>query len=149
LATSTRGRFLLKFSWFKIERRVVVRGTASQDDPTLGEYWWARRKVNIRHLTSGDVDLAERQDRDCPVCGGHLINGESLERRSRGGRAAGPARAHGDVVRRHGRRAHVGPIGGFVALTLVVGFLRGCREDAQKNRPSAPEIMQKSRVKGR
>jgi RNA-directed DNA polymerase len=74
------GRFLLKFGWFKIERHVVVRGTASPDDPTLGEYWWARRKVNIRHLTNGDVDLAERQDWVCPVCGGLLINGEPLER---------------------------------------------------------------------
>jgi RNA-directed DNA polymerase len=74
------GRFLLKFRWFKIERHVLVRGTASPDDPNLGEYWWARRKVNIRHLTEGDVKLAERQDWVCPVCGGLLINGEPLER---------------------------------------------------------------------
>jgi hypothetical protein len=40
-------------------------------------------------------------------------------------------------------------IGGFVAPTLVVGFLRGCREDAQKNRPSAPELMQKACARGR
>jgi RNA-directed DNA polymerase len=53
------GRFLLKFRWFKIERHFVVRGTASPDDPTLGEYWWARRKANVRHLTEGDVKLAE------------------------------------------------------------------------------------------
>ena len=74
------GRFLLKFRWSKIERHILVRGTASPDDPALGEYWWARRKVNVRHLTEGDVKLAERQDWVCPVCGGHLINGEPLER---------------------------------------------------------------------
>jgi RNA-directed DNA polymerase len=83
------GRYLLKFRWFKIERHVLVQGTASPDDPDLREYWWARRKVNIRHLTLGDVDLAERQDWCCPVCGMTLINGEPLERHHRTPRCEG------------------------------------------------------------
>ena len=29
------GRYLLKFSWFPIERHVMVSGTASPDDPHL------------------------------------------------------------------------------------------------------------------
>jgi RNA-directed DNA polymerase len=74
------GRYLLKFSWFKIERHVLVRGTASPDDPALRDYWWARRKINIRHLTPSDVKLAEAQDWLCPVCGQNLINGEELQR---------------------------------------------------------------------
>jgi RNA-directed DNA polymerase len=74
------GRYLLKFSWFPIERHILVRGTASPDDPSLRDYWWARRKVNIRHLTLSDVKLAEAQDWVCRLCGMPLINGEELHR---------------------------------------------------------------------
>jgi len=74
------GRHLLKFSWFKIKRHVLVQGRASPDDPSLREYWWTRQKVNTHHLTQGDVDLADRQDWACPICGMALINGEPLER---------------------------------------------------------------------
>ena len=35
------GAYLLKFKWFRIERHVVVRGTASPDDPSLRAYWLA------------------------------------------------------------------------------------------------------------
>src|SRR5262249_11412549 len=63
------GRYLLKFSWFKIERHTPVRGTASPDDPSLREYWWSRQRVNLRHLSRSDVELADRQDWYCPVCG--------------------------------------------------------------------------------
>jgi RNA-directed DNA polymerase len=83
------GRYLLKFSWFKIARHELVRGTASPDDPELREYWWERRRVNIRHLTLADVELAAAQDWRCPVCGMDLINGEELHRHHRQPRAAG------------------------------------------------------------
>jgi RNA-directed DNA polymerase len=63
------GAYLLKFRWFKIVRHAMVRGTASPDDPDLREYWWERRKVNIRHLTAGDVELANDQDWVCRLCG--------------------------------------------------------------------------------
>jgi RNA-directed DNA polymerase len=91
------GRCLLKFAWFKIVRHVLVRGTASPDDPELRGYWWDRRKVNIHHLSASDVRLAEAQDWCCPVCGMHLMNGEELHRhhkqpRSRGGSDAGSNR---------------------------------------------------------
>jgi RNA-directed DNA polymerase len=69
-----------KFRWFPIERHVLVRGTASPDDANLREYWWERRRVNIRHLTLSDVKVAEAQDWVCPVCGMLLINGEELQR---------------------------------------------------------------------
>jgi RNA-directed DNA polymerase len=74
------GRYLLKFSWFKIVRHVLVKGTASPDDPSLREYWWERRKVNIRHISDSDIKLAEAQDWLCPVCRTNLINGEELHR---------------------------------------------------------------------
>ena len=85
------GAYLLKFSWVKIVRHRLVRGTASPDDPRLREYWWSRQKVNMACLSPSDVRLAEDQDWYCPVCGMDLINGEPLERhhkvpRSEGGR---------------------------------------------------------------
>jgi RNA-directed DNA polymerase len=84
------GQYLLKFSWFKIERHRLVQGRASPDDPSLREYWWSRQKVNLDHLSMADVELANRQDWYCPICGMELINGEALERhhwtaRSEGG----------------------------------------------------------------
>lgn len=74
------GRYLLKFSWFPIRRHVLVKGTASPDDPQLQEYWWARRKINLSHLSLSDVRLAEQQDWTCRICGEALFNGEELER---------------------------------------------------------------------
>src|SRR5260221_720758 len=90
------GRYLLKFQWFTIRRHVLIRGTASPDDPRLREYWWERRKVNVRHLTRGDVRLAEAQDWYCPVCGMDLINGEELQRHHRRPRADGGDDAYGN-----------------------------------------------------
>jgi RNA-directed DNA polymerase len=84
------GAYLLKFGWAKIVRHRLVQGTASPDDPRLGDYWWSRQKVNMACLSAGDVKLAQDQDWYCPVCGMDLINGEPLERhhqvpRSEGG----------------------------------------------------------------
>ncbi len=90
------GRYLLKFSWFPIVRHVLVRGTASPDDPGLREYWWTRRKVNIRHLTASDVKLANAQDWLCRVCGMHLINGEALERHHVKPKGSGGSNTYGN-----------------------------------------------------
>jgi RNA-directed DNA polymerase len=90
------GRYLLKFSWFRIDRHVLVRGTASPDDPALQEYWWARRKVNIRHLTTSDRKLAEAQDWLCRVCGMALMNGEALERHHVEPKGQGGSDAYGN-----------------------------------------------------
>jgi RNA-directed DNA polymerase len=91
------GRYLLKFSWFKIERHILVHGTASPDDARLREYWWLRAKANCRDLNTGDLELADRQGWACPVCGMELLNGEALERhhitpRGEGGKDARPNR---------------------------------------------------------
>jgi RNA-directed DNA polymerase len=95
------GRFLLKFRWFKIVRHVLVKGLASPDDPNLQEYWWARQRVNTRHLTLGDVALADRQDWACPVCGIGLINGEPLERHHQLPRSEGGSDARANRVLVH------------------------------------------------
>jgi RNA-directed DNA polymerase len=83
------GHYLVKFTWFKIERHVLVRGRASPDDPDLRDYWWARQRVNTRNLTANDVALANEQDWICPICGMELINGEPLERHHRKARSEG------------------------------------------------------------
>jgi RNA-directed DNA polymerase len=74
------GRYLLKFSWFKIERHILVRGTSSPDDPNLRDYWWERQKVNAKHLSVEDLDMANDQGWVCRFCGMNLINGEELHR---------------------------------------------------------------------
>ena len=74
------GKYLLKFSWFKIDRHELVRGTSSPDDPDLRDYWWERQKVNAKHLNAGDIDLANDQGWVCRLCGMDLINGEELHR---------------------------------------------------------------------
>jgi len=83
------GRYLLKFSWFKIERHTMVQGTSSPDDPSLRDYWALRRKVNARNLSAGDLKIAENQDWACPVCGKHLMNGEELQRHHKKPRGEG------------------------------------------------------------
>ena len=40
-------------------------------------------------------------------------------------------------------------IGGFVLLVVLVGLYKGCGDDAEKERPSMKEIMQKARDKNR
>jgi RNA-directed DNA polymerase len=77
------GRYLLKFRWFAIARHILVRGRSSPDDPGLRDYWWSRQKVNGRHLSASDLELAISQDWSCPVCGMELINGEELQRHHR------------------------------------------------------------------
>jgi len=74
------GKYLLKFSWFKIERHILVRGTSSPDDPDLRDYWWERQKVNAKHLSAEDLDMANDQGWVCRLCGMDLINGEELHR---------------------------------------------------------------------
>ena len=74
------GKYLLKFSWFKIERHELVRGRSSPDDPDLRDYWWERQKVNAKHLSVEDIEMANDQGWVCRFCGMDLINGEELHR---------------------------------------------------------------------
>ncbi len=45
------GKHLLKFSWFKISRPVLVKGKSSPDDPNLKEYWKNREKAKASEHT--------------------------------------------------------------------------------------------------
>ncbi len=85
------GGHLLKFSWFPIERHVLVRGTASPDDRRLKDYWMKRQAAKARDLTFSKQRLAKRQKGRCPECGESLFNDEErqvhhLLARSRGGK---------------------------------------------------------------
>jgi RNA-directed DNA polymerase len=73
------GYYLLKFSWFKIERHVLVRGTASPDDPTLQEYWAQRAAARTKYLPRRQQELARQQDYACPLCGESLFNEEERQ----------------------------------------------------------------------
>jgi RNA-directed DNA polymerase len=83
------GRYLLKFCEHKIVRHPLVKGRSSPDDPSLREYWWARQKVNARHLTAGDMRIAESQTWCCPYCRMSLFNGEEIHRHHRVPKAEG------------------------------------------------------------
>jgi RNA-directed DNA polymerase len=80
---------LQKFSWFRIVRHELVRGRSSPDDPDLRDYWWERQKVNAKHLSAGDLDMANDQGWVCRLCGMDLINGEELHRHHQVPRARG------------------------------------------------------------
>jgi RNA-directed DNA polymerase len=85
------GVILLKFSWFNIQRHVMVKDSASPDDPMLSEYWIKRNRDGAKTLSPSRQKMARRQAYVCEVCGDTLFNGEEVEthhriRRSRGGK---------------------------------------------------------------
>jgi RNA-directed DNA polymerase len=73
------GQYLLKFSWFTIERHVLVRGKASLDDPSLQDYWKRRNIHEAKYLAPSKQRLARRQRYLCPQCGESLFKGEALQ----------------------------------------------------------------------
>jgi RNA-directed DNA polymerase len=70
------GTYLLKFGWFPVRRHVLVRGTASPDDPHLRAYWRQRAATQAAGHTARTQRLARRQHQVCPVCNETLFNGE-------------------------------------------------------------------------
>jgi RNA-directed DNA polymerase len=73
------GQCLLKFTWFPIERHVLVRGRASPDDPSLQNHWRRRNAREVRYLSPSKQTLARRQGYVCPQCGESRFNGEELQ----------------------------------------------------------------------
>ena len=85
------GGYLLKFSWFPIERHTLVKGTSSPDDPRLKDYWAKRQAAKAKDLTFSKQQLVKRQQGRCPACGESLFNEEDIEvhhllARSQGGK---------------------------------------------------------------
>lgn len=73
------GAYLLKFSWFPIERHTLVKGRASPDDPRLKDYWTKRQAAKAGDLTLSKQKLSKRQKGRCPQCFESLFNDEELQ----------------------------------------------------------------------
>ncbi len=72
------GSFLPKFSWFKIRRHVMVKGTSSPDDANLREYWAKRSAAKSHGLSPNKQKIARIQSHVCPLCGESIHNGEEI-----------------------------------------------------------------------
>jgi RNA-directed DNA polymerase len=71
------GAYLLRFSWTKIVRHQMVRGTSSPDDPSLAGYWAARRRRGIpRPMDIASLRLLEAQHGQCPLCRELLLDAD-------------------------------------------------------------------------
>jgi RNA-directed DNA polymerase len=73
------GYYLLKFAWFRRRRHVLVKGTASPDDPRLRAYWQCRLAATANNLKAKHHRLARAQNFTCVVCGGDLGQEEELQ----------------------------------------------------------------------
>jgi RNA-directed DNA polymerase len=77
------GAYMLKFSWFNIERHAMVIKTASPDDPSLGDYWekkWqTKAKSEATKYNKTKETVANRQGYRCTVCGESLFNDEPID----------------------------------------------------------------------
>lgn len=85
------GQYLLKFSWFTINRHTMVKGDACYDNPDLREYWELRSVKQTKTLIPSHQKLAQKQGYKCHVCGESLFNDEPLQKhhkvpRSKGGK---------------------------------------------------------------
>ena len=80
---------LVKFSWTAIVRHQLVTGRASPDDPTLVDYWAARRRKVKPPLDGYNLRLLARQDGRCPLCGDHLITPDQPPQSPMTGNAGG------------------------------------------------------------
>jgi len=74
------GRHLLKFSWFNIERHILVKGKSSPDDPSLKEYWKQRNLAKAKNHAKSIQKIAQKQGCVCPICGDSLFNGEEIHK---------------------------------------------------------------------
>jgi RNA-directed DNA polymerase len=83
------GGYLLKFSWFPIERHTLVQGRSSPDDPCLKDYWLKRQAAKAKDLTFSKQKLAKRQKGRCLECGESPFNDEELQIHHRLARSQG------------------------------------------------------------
>ncbi|PSB58036.1 group II intron reverse transcriptase/maturase [filamentous cyanobacterium CCP1] len=95
------GAFLLRFSRQNIQRHVIVRGTASMDDPDLKDYWQRRQAKQATQLQPSRQRIARQQQGHCPVCGESLFNGEQLHLHHRLPKAKGGQNRYSNLVLLH------------------------------------------------
>ena len=91
------GTHLLKFSWFPIERHVLVQGDASADDPNLRGYWARREAAKAKDLAPSRAKIARRQNGRCPKCAESLFNGEEVQAHHREWKSEGGKDTYGNL----------------------------------------------------
>jgi RNA-directed DNA polymerase len=74
------GLYLHKFAWTKIVRHVMVKGTASPDDPDLAQYWADRRRRMTTPLGRRTLRLLHKQGGRCSLCGDFLLHADHQPR---------------------------------------------------------------------
>ena len=72
------GGYLISHAWTGIRRHVMVKGTASPDDPGLAGYWRYRRAKHGPPLDSFTLNLLARQGYRCPLCGDRVLESGHL-----------------------------------------------------------------------
>jgi RNA-directed DNA polymerase len=72
------GAYLHRFSWTKIIRHDLVKGTASPDDPTLAGYWAKRRRKagSEPPVDRSRMRQLKAQGGRCASCGGLLLHAD-------------------------------------------------------------------------
>jgi RNA-directed DNA polymerase len=95
------GGYLLKFSWFPIERHTLVKGRSSPDDPRLKDYWMKRQEAKARDLTFSKQKLAKRQKGRCLECGESLFNEEEIQVHHRLAKSLGGRDLYSNLVLVH------------------------------------------------
>ena len=95
------GQYLLKYAWFPIERHILVRGTASPDDPALKAYWLWRNALKVKDLPPSRQKIAKKQHGLCPVCKSTLFNDEELHVHHRIPKAQGGKDTYGNLLLVH------------------------------------------------
>jgi RNA-directed DNA polymerase len=91
------GAYVHKYRWFPIERHILVKGTASPDDPKLRDYWRQRNATKVEDLTPSKQKVSLRQKGYCPVCGESLFNEEELHLHHKKPRAQGGKSNYGNL----------------------------------------------------
>ena len=74
------GIHLLKFTWFKIQRHVLIPGLSTPDDPNPEVQQWFKehRKRQSKNYKNSWQKLSKNQNFVCPRCKESLFNGEQL-----------------------------------------------------------------------
>ncbi|MBE9217181.1 group II intron reverse transcriptase/maturase [Plectonema cf. radiosum LEGE 06105] len=74
------GIHLLKFTWFDIERHVLIPGKSSPDDPNpeIQKWFKSKRKRKSKDYKKSWQKIARNQNYVCPTCRESLFNGEEL-----------------------------------------------------------------------
>jgi RNA-directed DNA polymerase len=102
LTCPVTGKQLIKMSWTKIERHVLIAHKNSPDDPSLKEYFMKRDTKEFDNTnTMSRIKLAKKQGYKCTQCDQSLQNGEALEIHHKTPRALGGANEYKNLELLH------------------------------------------------